>query len=127
MPLTRTLALSLAGLLAALGTAVTLGLGDERKGEIGLVAALDGPLLPRDCAIGTQDAPIDGPVVLRFQSIDDRLAMPAVSGRGPSTGPLDHRLSTSGDNVLQQETYAGIRYYGRRRPSAYSSCVDARS
>ncbi|MGW9310182.1 hypothetical protein ACWGPQ_19490 [Saccharomonospora azurea] len=99
---------------------------DEREGEIGLVAALDGPLLPRDCAIGTQDAPSHSvlrqpnptevisvnPLVLRFQSIDDRLVMPAVSGRGPSTGPLDHRLSTSGDNVLQQETYAGIRYYG---------------
>ncbi|WP_369785200.1 hypothetical protein [Saccharomonospora xinjiangensis] len=102
---------------------------DERKGEIDLVAALDGPLLPRDCAIGTQADPIhsvlkqtgptevvsNDPLVLRFATIDDQLAMPAVSGCGPWRRMLDHRLglpSASGDNVLEQETYVAIRHYG---------------
>ncbi|EHR62594.1 hypothetical protein SaccyDRAFT_3767 [Saccharomonospora cyanea NA-134] len=102
---------------------------DERKGEIDLVAALEGPFLPRGCAIGTQADPIHSvlqqpgptevvssdPLVLRFDSIDEQLAMPAVSGCGPWRGLLDHRLglpSASGENVLEQQTYVAIRHYG---------------
>jgi hypothetical protein len=101
---------------------------DERKGEIDLVLAVSGPLLPPGCAIGDEAEPVHSvlqqvgdtevvsqdPLTLRFATVDERLAFPAASGCGRWTRLLDHRLglpSPSGANVLEQTTEVRLRSY----------------
>ncbi|SFP33196.1 hypothetical protein SAMN05421810_102286 [Amycolatopsis arida] len=101
---------------------------DERKGEIDLAFTVRGPLPGASCAIGSEVEPVHSeiqqvgetellspdPPVLRFRSVDERLALPATTGCGPLARLLDHRLglpSPSGRNSLRQVTLVGLRPY----------------
>ncbi|EMD29826.1 hypothetical protein [Amycolatopsis azurea] len=101
---------------------------DERRGELDLYAVLRHPLLPKECSIGTLDAPLhsvvkDDPAVpmevisqnpktVKFGVVDTRLALPRATGCGPLSPVADHLLglpSASGANTFKLATYVRFK------------------
>ncbi|RSM71935.1 hypothetical protein DL991_33795 [Amycolatopsis sp. WAC 01375] len=101
---------------------------DERRGELDLYAALRHPLLPKECTVGTLEAPLhsvvkDDPAVpfevisqnpktVKFGVVDTQLALPATTGCG-RTAPIADQLlglpSPSGKNTFKQTTYVQFK------------------
>ncbi|OXM57812.1 hypothetical protein CFP71_05940 [Amycolatopsis thailandensis] len=101
---------------------------DERRGELDLYAVLRHPLLPKECTVGTLDAPLhsvvkDDPAVpfevisqnlktVKFGVVDTQLALPRTTGCGPLSPVADHLLglpSASGKNTFKQLTYVQFK------------------
>jgi len=101
---------------------------DERRGELDLYAALRHPLLPKECTIGTLDAPLhsvvkDDPAVplevisqnpktVKFGVVDTQLALPGTTGCGRLAHVADELLglpSPTGKNTFKQVTYVQFK------------------
>ncbi|MFI9454924.1 hypothetical protein [Amycolatopsis sp. NPDC052450] len=101
---------------------------DERRGELDLYAALRHPLLPKECTVGTLEAPLhsvvkddpavpfevisQNPTTVKFGVVDSRLALPATTGCGRLAPVADQLLglpSPSGKNIFKQTTYVQFK------------------
>ncbi|MEV7553508.1 hypothetical protein AB0N89_28175 [Amycolatopsis sp. NPDC089917] len=101
---------------------------DERRGELDIYAVLRHPLLPRECTIGTRDAPLhsvveddpavpfevisQNPTTVKFGVVDTQIAVPRTTGCGPLSPVADHLLglpSASGKNTFKQVTYVRFK------------------
>ncbi|WP_240687250.1 hypothetical protein [Amycolatopsis suaedae] len=94
---------------------------EQRKGEIDLAFALEGPMLPRTCASTPVHSvvqehgpagPVPGhPGVAKFGLVDRQLTVPATTGCGPLGRLLDRYLGLPSPAVHLQTVYVKMRGY----------------
>ncbi len=101
---------------------------DERRGELDLYAVLRHPLLPKECTVGTLEAPLhsvvqddpdvpfevisQNPMTVKFGVVDATLDLPRTTGCGRMSWLADQALglpSGIGKNVFKQVTYVQFK------------------
>jgi hypothetical protein len=103
----------------------------SRSGAMSLTFQLTGPRLGDDCSIGTAAAPVQvaaarvpgstrwlsqDPPIVTFQVLDQRLAVPEVSGCGRAAAELNRRFglpSPSGSNRLSGTAFYSFKTYDK--------------